>query len=47
MSEALQHTKDPNGVTSMKRLGRFLMVALKVAAGFFVWLFRTVFKWVM
>lgn len=35
------------GVTSMKRLGRFLKAALKVALGFFVWLFRAVFKWVM
>ena len=35
------------GVTSMKRLGRFLMAALKVTLGFFVWLFRAVFKWVM
>ena len=34
------------GVTSMKRLGRFLMAALKVTLGFFVWLFRAVFKWV-
>ena len=34
-------------VTSMKRLGRFLMAALKVTLGFFVWLFRAVFKWVM
>ena len=31
----------------MKRLGRFLMAALKVALSFFVWLFRAVFKWVM
>ena len=31
----------------MKRLGRFLMAALKVTLGFFVWLFRAVFKWVM
>ena len=35
------------GVTSMKRLGRFLKAALKAALGFFVWLFRAVFKWVM
>lgn len=35
------------GVTSMKRLGRFLIAALKVTLGFFVWLFRAVFKWVM
>ena len=35
------------GVTSMKRLGRFLMAALKVTLGFFVWVFRAVFKWVM
>ena len=35
------------GVTSMKRLGRFLMAALKVTLGFFVWPFRAVFKWVM
>lgn len=35
------------GVTSMKRLGRFLKAALKVTLGFFVWLFRAVFKWVM
>ena len=35
------------GATSMKRLGRFLMAALKVTLGFFVWLFRAVFKWVM
>ena len=35
------------GVTSMKRLGRFLMAALKVTLGFFVWLFRAMFKWVM
>ena len=31
----------------MKRLGRFLMVALKVTLSFFVWLFRAVFKWGM
>ena len=31
----------------MKRLGRFLVAALKVTVGFFVWLFRAVFKWVM
>lgn len=35
------------GVTSRTRLGRFLMAALKVTLGFFVWLFRAVFKWVM
>lgn len=35
------------GVTSMKRLGRFLKAALKVTLGLFVWLFRAVFKWVM
>lgn len=35
------------GVTSMKRLGRFLMAALKVTLGFFIWLFRVGFKWVM
>lgn len=35
------------GVTSMKRLGRFLKAALKLTLGFFVWLFRAVFKWVM
>lgn len=34
-------------MTSMKRLGRFLMAALKVTLGFFAWLFRAVFKWVM
>ena len=28
----------------MKRLGRFLMAALKVTLGFFVWLFRAVCK---
>ena len=28
----------------MKRLGRFLMAALKVTLGFFVWLFRAVFR---
>lgn len=31
----------------MKKLGRFLMAALKVTLGLFVWLFRAVFKWVM
>ena len=31
----------------MKRLGRFLKAALKATLGFFVWLFRAVFKWVM
>ena len=31
----------------MKRLGRFLKAALKFTLGFFVWLFRAVFKWVM
>ena len=31
----------------MKRLGRFLMAPLKLTLGFFVWLFRVVFKWVM
>lgn len=35
------------GVTSMKRLGKFLMAALKVTLGFSVWLFHAVFKWVM
>ncbi|WP_293821122.1 hypothetical protein [uncultured Parolsenella sp.] len=45
MSEALQHTKDPNGVASMKRLGRFLVSALKVTLGFFVWLFHAVFTY--
>lgn len=34
-------------VTSMKRLGRFHIAALKVTLGFFVWLFRAVLKWVM
>ena len=33
--------------TSMKRFGRFLKAPLKVTLGFFVWLFRAVFKWVM
>ena len=33
--------------TSMKRFGRFLKAPLKVTLGFFVWLFRVVFKWVM
>ena len=32
------------GVTSMRRLGRVLKAALKVTLGFFVWLFRVVFK---
>ena len=32
---------------SMKRFGRFLKAPLKVTLGFFVWLFRAVFKWVM
>ena len=31
----------------MKRLGRFLMAALMVTLGFFVWLFRAVYMWVM
>ena len=31
----------------MKRLGRFLMAALKVRLAIYVWLFRAVFKWVM
>ena len=35
------------GVTSMKRLGRFLKAVLKVTLGLFVWLFHAVFKWVM
>ena len=35
------------GMTSMKRLGRFLKAALKVTLGFFVWVFRAVFKWAM
>ena len=35
------------GVTSMKRLGSFLGAALKVTLDLFVWLSRTVFKWVM
>lgn len=30
-----------------QRLGRFLKAALKVTLGFFVWVFRAVFKWVM
>ena len=35
------------GATSMKRLDRFLKATLKVTLGFFVWLFRAVFKWMM
>ena len=31
----------------MRRLGRLLIAALKVTLGFFVWLFRAVFEWVM
>ena len=31
----------------MKRLCRFLVTALKVTLGFFVWLFLAVFKWVI
>ena len=31
----------------MKSLGRFLVATLKVTLGFFAWLFRAVFKWVM
>ena len=31
----------------MKRLGRLLVAALKVTLGFFVWVFRAVFKWAM
>lgn len=31
----------------MRRLGRLLIAALKVTLGFFVCLFRAVFKWVM
>ena len=31
----------------MKRVGRFLKDALRVALAFFAWLFRAVFKWVM
>lgn len=31
----------------MKRFSRFLKAPLKVTLGFFVWLFRVVFKWVM
>ena len=34
-------------MTSMKWLGRFLKAALKFTLGFFAWLFRAVFKWVM
>lgn len=30
-----------------KKLGRFFKAVLKVTLGFFVWLFRVVFKWVM
>lgn len=44
VSEALQHAKDPNGVTSMKRVGRFHVSVPKVTPGFFVWLFRAVSK---
>ncbi|VWM00243.1 Uncharacterised protein [Collinsella intestinalis] len=47
MSEALQHTKDPNGAMSMKRLGRFLKATSKVKPGSSIWLLRGVFKWVM
>lgn len=47
VSEALRHAKDPDGVTSMKGLAWFLVSAPKVTPGFFVWLFRAVFKWVM
>ena len=35
------------GVTSMKRLGRLLIATLKLTLGFFVWMFRAVFNWVM
>ena len=35
------------GVTSMKRLGKFLKAPLKLMLGFFVWLFRVVSKWAM
>ena len=31
----------------MKRLGRFLVAALKVTLGFNVWLYRAEFKWEM
>lgn len=31
----------------MKRVGRFLRTVMKLTLGFFVWLFRAVFKWVM
>lgn len=44
VSEALQHAKDPDGVTSTKGLGGFLVSAPKVTPGFFVWLFRAVSK---
>jgi len=47
VSEALRHAKDPNGVTSMKRVGRFHVSVPKVTPGFFVWLFRAVFTLVM
>lgn len=47
VSEALQHAKDPDGVTSTKGLGGFLVSVPKVTPGFFVWLFRAVFTWVM
>lgn len=44
VSEALRHAKDPDGVTSTKGLGGFLVSAPKVTPGFSVWLFRAVSK---
>ena len=41
------HDHLPCLISKRNELGRFLMTALKVTLGFFVWLFRSVFKWVM
>ena len=41
------HDHLPCLISKRNELGRFLIAALKVTLGFFVWLFRSVFKWVM
>lgn len=44
---AWRETTATSGASAPERLGRFLKAALKVTLGFFVWLLRAVFKWVM
>ena len=44
---ALEKADAPNETLALIMLACFLIAALKVTLGFFVWLFRAVFKWVM